>query len=193
MAPHDALDTDVVLSIHPPHVANIISRTKNHEFRRYLLPSTVRRLWIYVTRPISAIRYVAIISAGKSPGQLGRDNLSGLRNAEFESGELTKAGLATFAYEILELHQLMPSLRLEEAKSMQWLKGPPQKYNFAKRQMVEDLEDKLVKVFPLDDDGDIVNGGALMVQASLQLDGDMARCASAAIHPASQMDGVKHS
>ncbi|KAI9813958.1 MAG: hypothetical protein M1826_002336 [Phylliscum demangeonii] len=158
MAPHDALETDVVLAIHPPHVAHIISCTKNHDFRRYLLRSTVRRLWIYETRPISGIRYVAIIN---------QDDLGGLRNAEFESGALTTAGLAAFAYEILELHQLMPSLRLEEAKSLLWLRGPPQKYNFAKRQMVEDLEDKLVKVFPLDDDGDIDGGGALMVQASL--------------------------
>ncbi|KAI9812830.1 MAG: hypothetical protein M1826_002751 [Phylliscum demangeonii] len=167
MAPHDALDTDIVLSIHPHHVANIISRTKDHEFRRYMLPWTVRRLWIYETRPVSAIRYVAIISGAKSPGQLGRDNLSGLRNAEFESGELTEAGLAKFAYKILELHQLMPNLPLEEAKSMQWLKGPPQKYNFAKRQMVEDLEETLVKVFPLDKDSDDEKGRALMVQGSL--------------------------
>ena len=65
MAPHDALDTNIVLAIHPPQVANIVSRIKSHEFRRYLLPSTARRMWIYETRPIPAIRYAAVISGPK--------------------------------------------------------------------------------------------------------------------------------
>lgn len=36
--------TDIFISIHPRHVANIVARVKNHEFRKYLLPPDVCRL-----------------------------------------------------------------------------------------------------------------------------------------------------
>lgn len=30
--------SDIIIAIHPEHVANIVLRVKNHEFRKYLLP-----------------------------------------------------------------------------------------------------------------------------------------------------------
>jgi hypothetical protein len=43
------VDTDVLLAIKPEHLANIISREKNHEYRKYRLKDGVSRLWLYET------------------------------------------------------------------------------------------------------------------------------------------------
>lgn len=45
----DRMLTDVLLSIKPLHLANIISRQKNHEYRKYRLRDGVTRLWLYET------------------------------------------------------------------------------------------------------------------------------------------------
>ncbi|VUC24594.1 unnamed protein product [Clonostachys rosea] len=124
---------DIIISIHPEHVASIISRAKNHEFRNYLLPTSVKRLWIYETSPLSSIRYIATISHGKRPGEIC--NPHGLRNDEFDRGDLE--GRVKFAYEILKLEQLPKSYSLSELKTKGWLKGAPQKYCFLKPAMRE--------------------------------------------------------
>ena len=41
--------TDVLLSIKPVHLANIVSRQKNHEYRKYRLRDEATRLWFYET------------------------------------------------------------------------------------------------------------------------------------------------
>jgi len=41
--------TDVLLAIKPTHLANIIIRQKNHEYRKYRLRDGVERLWLYET------------------------------------------------------------------------------------------------------------------------------------------------
>ncbi|KAH8598437.1 hypothetical protein B0O99DRAFT_699774 [Bisporella sp. PMI_857] len=66
--------------------------TENQEFRNYLLPSTVKRIWIYETAPISAIRYCAVIEPGEQPGELSEDDLEGLNNRKFNDGETLKPG-----------------------------------------------------------------------------------------------------
>ncbi|KAF4464931.1 hypothetical protein FALBO_8232 [Fusarium albosuccineum] len=43
------VDSDVLLAIKPEHLANIISREKNHEYRKYRLKDGVVRLWLYET------------------------------------------------------------------------------------------------------------------------------------------------
>lgn len=45
----DRMLTDVLLSIKPLHLANIVSRQKNHEYRKYRLRDGVTRLWFYET------------------------------------------------------------------------------------------------------------------------------------------------
>ncbi|MBE3042875.1 hypothetical protein IMZ48_09945 [Candidatus Bathyarchaeota archaeon] len=129
--------TDLILSIHPRHVSNILTRVKNHEFRNYPLPPTVRRLWIYETSPASAIRYVATISHGKKPGEIC--DPTGLRNDEFDRGE--SAGRVKYAYEILRLEELEEPWTLAALKKNGWLGGAPQKYCFVKGEMVAALGD----------------------------------------------------
>ncbi|KAI9645085.1 hypothetical protein NHQ30_005819 [Ciborinia camelliae] len=121
MAPRSEA-SDIFISIYPTNVENIISRKKNHEFRSYNFPATVRRIWIYQTKPISTLTHMAVISEPKSPGEI--TNLEGLGNIEFNSGETR----SKIAYEILELYALANPMTFEELKSRQWFRAAPQKY-----------------------------------------------------------------
>lgn len=57
--------TDVLLAIKPIHLANIVSRQKNHEYRNYRLRDGVTRLWLYETgdngRGRAAITYAPLL------------------------------------------------------------------------------------------------------------------------------------
>ncbi|KAJ8063277.1 hypothetical protein OCU04_008508 [Sclerotinia nivalis] len=121
MAPRSEA-SDIFISIYPTHVENIISRKKNHEFRSYNFPSTVSRIWIYQTKPVSTLTHMAVISAPKSPGEI--TNHDGLGNAEFNKGDKR----SKVAYEILELYALANPMTFEELKSRQWFRAAPQKY-----------------------------------------------------------------
>lgn len=48
-AQSDKILTDVLMAIKPVHLANIVSRQKNHEYRKYRLGDGVTRLWLYET------------------------------------------------------------------------------------------------------------------------------------------------
>ena len=128
--------TDIIIAIHPKHVINIVCRAKNHEFRKYLLPSTVQRLWIYETSPISAIKYVAQISQAKRPGEIL--DPQGLRNSEFNEGRFEH--LVKFAYEIQALFLTEHPWTLQDLKDNGWLNGPPQKYCYVKKSMLLTLQ-----------------------------------------------------
>ncbi|KAF8887858.1 hypothetical protein CPB84DRAFT_1684550 [Gymnopilus junonius] len=102
--------TDILISIKPVYMNYIIQRTKNHEFRKYLISKTVERMWLYVSSPDQTLRYIATISHGKSPGEIEVED--GMGNADFNAG--LKKGLAAYAYEIKELYQLNEPLALAE-------------------------------------------------------------------------------
>jgi hypothetical protein len=141
--------TDILISIYLKHVDNIVTQLKNHEYRKFLIPATVNRIWIYETAPMSAIRCWAIIGPGKRPGELAEDDLDGLDNRSFNNRETlqTRGSGSQFAYKILELYRLESGLRLETLKEKGWLKGAPQKHNFAPQDMVSELQPGLVKKF----------------------------------------------
>lgn len=65
----DRVDTDVLLAIQPVHLANIASRQKNHEYRKYRLRDGVERLWFYETRGDAGEGRAAITCAPFSPPQ----------------------------------------------------------------------------------------------------------------------------
>ena len=79
------MNTDILISIKPIHMANIASRTKTHEFRKYLIPTSVKRMWFYTTAPIQRLQYIASIGTAKSPGEISTED-TGLRNEEFNAG-----------------------------------------------------------------------------------------------------------
>ncbi|TAQ87499.1 hypothetical protein B7494_g4173 [Chlorociboria aeruginascens] len=122
MAPR-TIDSDIFISIHPQHVANIVNRTKDHEFRAYRLPPTVVRIWIYETKPVMTLKYMAAISSAKRPGEVL--NEQGLGSAEFNA---KPSDTPHNAYEILALYELADPLSLSELLEKRWFKAAPQKY-----------------------------------------------------------------
>lgn len=55
------VQTDVILCIKPEFVRLIVKGDKNHEFRKYKLKDSVRRLWFYETAPTSSITCIRIL------------------------------------------------------------------------------------------------------------------------------------
>lgn len=139
--------TDVLISIHPEHIPHIIDRTKDHEFRKYQIPGTVRRMWLYETSPVSALRYCVVVGPARVPGELRVDELSISRNAEFQSGELSEKRLAFYAYKILELHELDSPQSLATLIGQGWAKGAPQRFQYCRSEMLTALELGLKRKF----------------------------------------------
>lgn len=128
-----AVVTDVYLSIKPEHISNIALRLKNHDYRRYLLPKSVQRIWFYTTAPISSIHYIARISSGRVPGQVPEDG--GIGNADFNAGKK----VSKYGYEILELWELDPPISLQQAKAKGYLKAPPQRFCRVPQVVIDDF------------------------------------------------------
>jgi hypothetical protein len=128
--PRSLSRTDIIMSIKPEHINNIVSQVKNHEYRNYPLPSTARCIWLYTSAPAQEIRYVAAVGSGKRPGEVEEDG--GLGNRDFNAGQM----VAKFGYKILELRELQQPLRLSVLKSSGYLKWPPQKYCWAPQLMI---------------------------------------------------------
>src|SRR5262245_31458970 len=101
--------SDILISIKPTHMANIASRKKTHEFRKYLIPSSVKRMWFYTTTPAQCVQYVAVISNGKKPGEISAEDIS-FGNDDFNSGEKE----SKYGYEILHLYELRSALSLQD-------------------------------------------------------------------------------
>ncbi|KAF3390943.1 hypothetical protein DPV78_010924 [Talaromyces pinophilus] len=134
--------TDIFMSIKPEHINNIATCAKNHEYRRYILPSSVRRIWFYTTAPFSRVEYVARISRGKVPGEVPENG--GIGNADFNAGRK----LSKYGYEILDLWKLKEPITLKQAISKGYMKGPPQKYCWVPGSLLEgcplDRQDHLI-------------------------------------------------
>ena len=155
----DRLETDVLLAIKPVHLANIVAMEKSHEFRNYRLKDGVERLWLYETagdgkdgrgrsaitcaaschmskgRPLTRCAFpsshIAVIPSTTrlSPGEVP-EHPFGIGNADFNAG----LKLAKYAYPILSLHELTPSIPLEEMKT-QWGMGVPMGRCYVRRDL----------------------------------------------------------
>ncbi|RSL54647.1 hypothetical protein CEP53_007379 [Fusarium sp. AF-6] len=105
------------LFAHPDHLANIISRDKNHEYRKYRLKDGVVRLWLYETAGgggRASITHIAIIpsSIRHEPGSVPTEP-PGIGNAKFNAG----LKQSKFGYPILELYELFNPVTLSEMKT----------------------------------------------------------------------------
>ncbi|KAF0645851.1 hypothetical protein FPSE5266_03811 [Fusarium pseudograminearum] len=139
--------SDVLLSIKPHHLANIISREKNHEYRKYRLKDGVSRLWLYETGidgGSSSITHIAIIppTTRHEPGSVPTEP-PGIGNQDFNAGRKE----SKYGYPILELYELVNPVTLNEMKT-RWGMGPPQGRQYVKSDLWEDRwgEDRSGKV-----------------------------------------------
>lgn len=114
--------SDIIVSVHPEHAEQIAEGTKNHEFRNYRIPQTVGRIWIYITRPVCALKYMATISGAKEPGQISYDDRR-VDNEEFNEGKGLK-----FAYELKQVYELNNPVSLARMKENGWVDEAPAKY-----------------------------------------------------------------
>ncbi|KAI0188814.1 hypothetical protein EV127DRAFT_367630 [Xylaria flabelliformis] len=125
--------SDIMVSLHPEHIAKIVDRTKNHEFRAWKIPQPVSRIWIYITRPECELKYMCRFGEAKVPGEIEDDK--GVGNIEFNQGKMS----AKFAYEILQVYELNNPVSLDEMKRKGWVKGAPQKYTYIPPAVVGEL------------------------------------------------------
>lgn len=54
--------TDVFMSIEAKDADNIARGRRSHEYRKYELPKTVERIWLYSKHPMNVVEYVICIS-----------------------------------------------------------------------------------------------------------------------------------
>ncbi|KAJ7110356.1 hypothetical protein C8R43DRAFT_1042366 [Mycena crocata] len=125
---------DILISIKTPHMNNIVSRVKNHEFRKYLISRSVERMWLYVSSPDQTLRYIAIVSQGKVPGEI--EDEAGLGNTDFNESYKTEA---SHAYEIIHLHKLRVPLHISVLKERYGI-SPPQRYAYTPKPLLDDIK-----------------------------------------------------
>lgn len=129
--------SDVIVSIHPEHVKHIVDGTKTHEFRDFRLYSTVARIWIYITKPVAELKYMATVGEYKLPGEIPLDD-PGIGNAEFNEGKGSK-----YAYELRQVYQLNNPVSLERMKENGWVEQAPQKFEYVPPAVLGELMSNL--------------------------------------------------
>ncbi|RYP46364.1 hypothetical protein DL768_007427 [Monosporascus sp. mg162] len=127
------LRSDIMVSLHPEHLAKIVDGTKNHEFRPWKIPAEVSRVWLYATKPFSELRYMCIFGPPKEPGQV--EDEKGVGNKAFNQGKT----ISKYAHEILQVYELNNPVSLQEMIRKGWVKGAPQKYNYVLPAVVGEL------------------------------------------------------
>jgi predicted transcriptional regulator len=153
--------SDIILSVNPDAVAAIAAGTKTHEFRGYKLPTTVSRIWIYVTRPVCELQYMAIIGPAIEAGWMRPEQVDcGDGNREFNEGKGLK-----YAHELKQVYQLNNPVPVTRMKENGWMQAPPQKYIYVPPAVVGQLLSNLrCALFEEEGDGYITDAGPEDVQ-----------------------------
>ncbi|KAM7199654.1 hypothetical protein V8F33_004306 [Rhypophila sp. PSN 637] len=126
--------SDILISIHPEPLKDIVAGTKDHEFRSYKFPEETTRLWIYTTRPVGEVRYMARIGPPRKQGE--PNSQSGLGNAEFNNGEM---GANMHAYELIQVYELNNPVPQAEMKEHGMGDKSPQRYRIVPPAIVGQL------------------------------------------------------
>ncbi|KAI2642708.1 hypothetical protein GGS21DRAFT_189307 [Xylaria nigripes] len=132
------VQTDVLISIHSVHLANIVSRQKNHEYRKYRLRDGVERLWLYETAKNGgkkSITHIAVIpdSVRHTPGSVPTEPF-GIGNEDFNAG----LKQSKFGYPILELYELVNPVTLTEMKTKWGFGAAPMRWRYVGPDLCKD-------------------------------------------------------
>ncbi|KAH7166469.1 hypothetical protein EDB81DRAFT_878812 [Dactylonectria macrodidyma] len=134
----ERVETDVLMSIYPIHLANIASQRKNHEYRNYRLRNGVERLWFYETggtkqdKGRAAITHIATIPSDvRRPQGTVPEEPVGIGNADFNAGLMS----AKFGYPIIELYELVEPIPLDKMKKEWGMGGAPMGWSYVKKNM----------------------------------------------------------
>ncbi|RYO75508.1 hypothetical protein DL764_010391 [Monosporascus ibericus] len=176
------LRSDIMVSLHPEHLAKIVDGTKNHEFRPWKIPAEVSRVWLYATKPFSELRYMCIFGLPKEPGQV--EDEKGVGNKAFNQGRT----ISKYAHEVLQVYELNDPISLQEMVRKGWVKGAPQKYNYVPPAVVGELTANLrCALFEERDEAQRVGGTSNVTESQeirAQIQGDVAYETQ---HPSSEL------
>ncbi|KAI0129398.1 hypothetical protein BJ170DRAFT_578910 [Xylariales sp. AK1849] len=128
--------SDIIISIYGAHVEKMVQRLKTYEFRAWEIPESVCRVWIYITKPTSELRYMCIFGSPKRPGEIDRN---GIGNVDFNAGKKTSA---KYAYEVQHMYELNDPVSLELMRQNGWPTAP-QKYAYVPPAIVGQLTSNL--------------------------------------------------
>ncbi|KAJ7271923.1 hypothetical protein B0H12DRAFT_1067011 [Mycena haematopus] len=87
---------------------------------------------LYVSSPSQTLRYIVVVSEGKTPGEIGD---SGLGNADFNSEVKAKS----YAYEIQHLYELRQPLHISVLRQRYSI-SPPQRYAYTPKQLLDGVK-----------------------------------------------------
>jgi len=124
------IPTDAILPMRntpaEPYMDQIISGAKTHEFRKYLIKSSIQRIWFYMSAPTSSLKYICEIepAATRKEGDAPLPE-NGLGNKEFNQRHADWHKY-DYAYKIVSVYELLHPVTLAEMKEMYGMKGAPQ-------------------------------------------------------------------
>lgn len=140
MPPTLATRSDIILPMTDDYMQQIVRREKNHEFRRYLIPNSVERIWFYLNAPLSHIAYVCEIDPARTrnPGEkpLVED---GLGNKEFNERHKDWEQY-DFAYRIRSVYRLVKPIKLATLKETYGVKGAPRGLVYTPKALLYDVK-----------------------------------------------------
>ncbi|KAJ3808125.1 hypothetical protein F5876DRAFT_67537 [Lentinula aff. lateritia] len=144
---------DAILAMTNDYMQQIVRREKTHEFRKYKISSTVKRIWFYLNAPHSAIAYICEIDPARtrSPDDdpLPED---GLGNREFNTRH-EDWDRYDYAYRVKSVRKLNAPLSLRAMKELYGMKIAPRGLVYAPPDMVKDIPlDQQLLLWALDDD-----------------------------------------
>ena len=119
--------SDIIISFDEEYLAPVISQKKPYEFRSWRTDPEVKRMWIYVNRPVQSLMYIfEIDSPVEYPNQIPNDNAY---NELFNQGKKVKW---KFAYRIRHLYKLNEPIGMKELKTKYGI-HPPQKLTYVSK------------------------------------------------------------
>ncbi|KAK7019854.1 hypothetical protein R3P38DRAFT_3272601 [Favolaschia claudopus] len=116
---------DVILPMTNDYMQQIVDRDKTHEFRRYLISPSVKRVWFYLNAPESHLQYICEIDPAHTRN-LGDPPLpeEGAGNKEFNARH-KDWDKYDFAYRILSVRELSAPIKLAEMRDKYGMKSAP--------------------------------------------------------------------
>ncbi|KXN88613.1 hypothetical protein AN958_06877 [Leucoagaricus sp. SymC.cos] len=125
--------TDVCLGIKSEFASLIREGTKNHEYRRYKLRDTVKRLWLYEVTPVMAITTVIEVTKAKVPGEI--QDPTGIGNDDFDAGKK----VSKYGYGVKAVWKLKVPIKASEMRSRFGL-APPQSFIYMTEKVLEEVK-----------------------------------------------------
>lgn len=128
----------------------IVLRLKNHEFRKRLYPSSIRRIWFYETAPIPIITYICEIgptcvrtrpAQGPAQSSVPAPVLAddGIGNNEFNEYQPDWEGY-DYAYPIISCWRIREPISLGRMKERYGLGGAPRGMVCVPQRMKDDIK-----------------------------------------------------